>query len=80
VSLSTRIAVIVADLITLAVTWYKAAWTVREAHRLGISAPMGETLLRDGQWSAINGRLLIGANDIMTDCPHVEMLGTLFFL
>jgi hypothetical protein len=48
VSLSTRIAVIIADLIVLAVTWYKAAWTVREARRLGIEAPVGEILLRDG--------------------------------
>ena len=47
-SLATRISVIVADLVVLAVTWHKAVGTVREAYRLGIRVPISEVLLRDG--------------------------------
>lgn len=63
VSLSTRIAVIVADLIVLAVTWYKAAGTVIEAYRLGIRVPVSEILLRDGLFSVFNGWSKLRAND-----------------
>lgn len=48
VSLSTRIAVIIADVIVLLVTWYKTGQTYMEARRLKISTPLVALLLRDG--------------------------------
>ena len=49
VSLSTRIALIIADVIVLAVTWRKAASTVREASRINVRVPLSEVLIRDGE-------------------------------
>ncbi len=48
VSLSTRIAVIIADVIVLLVTWYETGQTYMEARRLKISTPLVALLLRDG--------------------------------
>ena len=48
VALVTRMSVIVADVVVLAITWYKAARTVLEARSLGIRVPISEILLRDG--------------------------------
>ena len=49
VSLSTRIALIIADVIVLAVTWRKAASTVKEASRINVRVPLSEVLIRDGE-------------------------------
>lgn len=79
-SLSTRIAVIVADLLVLAVTWYKTAGTVRQAHRLGIRAPLWEIMLRDGELSVLNEQLKLRTNGIIWRIVPTERKGTLFFL
>jgi hypothetical protein len=62
VSLATRISVVVADIIVLAVTWYKSLGTVRQAYRLGVRVPLWEILLRDGQSFALNGQLQLRPN------------------
>jgi hypothetical protein len=55
--LGTRVAAIIADIIVLAVTWYKTIGIVKEAHLLGIGMPIGEILFRDGQFSSTNDQL-----------------------
>ena len=52
-SLTTRIAVITADVLVLLVTWSKTAKSYREARRLGISAPLVTLLFRDGEWMIV---------------------------
>jgi hypothetical protein len=42
---------IIADLVVLAVTWYKTMRIVKDAHLLGIKVPIGEMLFRDGELS-----------------------------
>lgn len=49
VSLSTRIALIIADIIVLAITWKRTASTVREASRINVRVPLSEVLIRDGK-------------------------------
>lgn len=49
VNLGTRLPVIFADMIVLAVTWIKALGTVRDARRLNIRVPLSEVLVRDGE-------------------------------
>ncbi|KAI0769498.1 hypothetical protein BC629DRAFT_1680760 [Irpex lacteus] len=48
VSLTTRIAVIVGDVLVLAVTWMKTARVYREARRLNLKSPLVTMILRDG--------------------------------
>ncbi|KAI0084474.1 hypothetical protein BDY19DRAFT_909816 [Irpex rosettiformis] len=48
VSLTTRIAVILADILVLLVTWFKTAQLYKESRQLGIQAPLATLLLRDG--------------------------------
>ncbi|KAI0769549.1 hypothetical protein BC629DRAFT_1595860 [Irpex lacteus] len=48
VSLTTRIAAVIGDLLVLAVTWLKTAQLYREARRLKIEASLATTLLHDG--------------------------------
>jgi hypothetical protein len=74
------VAAIIADLIVLAVTWYKTVGIVREAHLLGIRMPIGEVLFRDGELSSANNQLKFGANDIIFAIIRVERVGSLFFL
>jgi hypothetical protein len=57
VSVGTRTAAIVADLIVLAVTWYKTVRIVKEAHLMGIRVPIGEILFRDGEFSSAHESL-----------------------
>ncbi len=49
VSLTTRIAVIVGDVLVLAVTWMKTAHVYREARRLNLKSPLVTMILRDGK-------------------------------
>lgn len=49
VSLSTRIALILADIIVLVVTWIRAIGVVREASRIKVRVPLGQVLIRDGE-------------------------------
>lgn len=49
VPLTTRISVIIGDVLVLAVTWMKSAQTYREACRLNIRAPLAAMLFRDGK-------------------------------
>lgn len=49
VSLGTRLAVVLADVIVLAVTWINAFGTVREARRAKIKVPLSQVLIRDGR-------------------------------
>lgn len=53
VSLVTRIAVIIGDILVLAVTWVKTAESYKEARRLNLRAPLVTMLFRDGEliWS-----------------------------
>lgn len=48
VSLGTRIAVVVSNVLVLAVTWSKTAELYKEARQLKIKAPLATILLRDG--------------------------------
>ena len=48
VSLTTRIAVIIGDVLVLLVTWSRTAQLSRESQRLGIKAPLATLLFRDG--------------------------------
>jgi hypothetical protein len=80
VSLGTRAAAIIADLIVLVVTWYKTAGIVREAHLLGIRMPIGEIMFRDGEWSSTNDQLKLGANDVIFPTISTKRVGSLFFL
>jgi hypothetical protein len=72
VSLGTRISVIVADLIVLAVTCYKAIGIVRQAYLAGMRVPISEILLRDGKLQTVNDHVKHGTN--------MTPIGTLFFL
>ena len=73
VSLVARMAVIVADIIVLVATWYRAVGTFRDSRRLGIKVPLYEILLRDG--------LCTSSLCDESECsPGVVVLGTLFFL
>ena len=47
----TRAAVIIADIIVLGVTLAKTLSTYREAKRLGLSVPLVEIMVRDGQFT-----------------------------
>ncbi len=49
VSIATQIAVIIADVIVLMISWRSALGTVREAARLNIKTPLSMVLLRDGK-------------------------------
>lgn len=49
VSLATRIAVIIGDVLVLLVTWSKTAQLYRESRRLRIKAPLATLLFRDGE-------------------------------
>ena len=49
VSLSTRFAVIIGDVLVLLVTWSKTARSYRESRRTGIRAPLATLLFRDGE-------------------------------
>ena len=49
VSMATRIAVIIGDVLVLLVTWSKTAQLYRESRRLGIKAPLATLLFRDGE-------------------------------
>ncbi len=48
VSLATRTAVIVGDVLVLVITWTKTAQAYREARRMKIRAPLATILFRDG--------------------------------
>jgi hypothetical protein len=74
------VAAIVADLIVLAIIWYKTAGIVREAHLLGVRMSIAEILFRDGKLSSKNGQLELGANDIIFVILPTERIGSLFFL
>ena len=50
VSLATRIAVIIGDILVLLVTWSKTTQSYRESRRLGIQAPLATLLFRDGEY------------------------------
>ncbi|KAI0769533.1 hypothetical protein BC629DRAFT_1442216 [Irpex lacteus] len=47
-SLGTRVAVVVSNVLVLAVTWFKTAELYKEARQLKIKAPLATLLLRDG--------------------------------
>ena len=49
VSMTTRVAVIIADVLVLLVTWSKTAQLYRESRRLGIKAPLATLMIRDGE-------------------------------
>ena len=49
VSLATRIAVIIGDILVLVVTWSKTMQLYRESQRLGVRAPLATVLFRDGE-------------------------------
>ena len=49
VSLATRIAVIIGDVLVLGVTWSKTMQLYRESRHLGIKAPLATLLFRDGE-------------------------------
>ena len=49
VSLATRIAVIIGDVLILLVTWSKTAQLYYESRRLGIKAPLATLMFRDGE-------------------------------
>ena len=49
VSLATRIAVIISDVLVLLVTWSKTAQLYHESRHLGIKAPLAILLFRDGE-------------------------------
>ena len=49
VSLGTRLAVIVGDVLVLLVTWAKTAQSYREARRLKVEAPLVTLLFLDGE-------------------------------
>lgn len=51
VALSTRLAVIVADIIVLAVTWLNTFATVKQASSAGIRVSISQAILRDGKCS-----------------------------
>ena len=51
VSLGTRLAVILADVIVLATTWHKTMGTVRQAAHHRIQIPLSVILIRDGTFS-----------------------------
>jgi hypothetical protein len=59
------VAAIIADLIVLAVTWYKTVGIVREAHLLGIRMRIGEVLFRDGKLSSVNDQFELEANELV---------------
>ena len=50
VSLATRIAVIMGDILCLFVTWSKTLQLYHESRALGIKAPIAALLFRDGEW------------------------------
>jgi hypothetical protein len=58
------VAAIIADLIVLAVTWYKTVGIVREACLLGIEMRIGEILFRDGELSSANDQFKLEANEL----------------
>jgi hypothetical protein len=74
------VAVIIADLIVLAVTWYKTVGIIREAHLHGIRIPIGKILFRDGEFSSANDQLKLGVKDVIYGIIPMEHLGSLFFL
>jgi hypothetical protein len=78
--LGTRIAAIIADLIVLAVTWYKTVSIVREAHLLGIRVAIGEILFRDGELSSNNYQWKLEANRGIFVMNSTKRVGSLFFL
>ena len=49
VSLATRIAVIIGDVIVILVTWSKTSQLYRESRHLGIKAPLATLMFRDGE-------------------------------
>lgn len=71
-ALSTRLAVIVADVIVLAVTWYKTFNTVKRASSIGLSVKISETLLQDGAYPVFIG--------IFTRLIRPEHLGSVYFM
>ncbi|KAI0809228.1 hypothetical protein BC629DRAFT_1103434 [Irpex lacteus] len=48
VTVSTRVAVVLADVLVLLVTWSKTAHLYKEARRLDVKAPLATLLFRDG--------------------------------
>ncbi|KAI0088349.1 hypothetical protein BDY19DRAFT_950467 [Irpex rosettiformis] len=65
ISLSTRVALIIADLIVLVVTWRQAAGTVREASRINVRVPLSEVLIRDGTFFFV-GLLAINIYQVLS--------------
>ena len=49
VSLTTRIVVIIGDVLVLLVTWLKTVQSYRESRRLGVKAPLATLMFRDGE-------------------------------
>jgi hypothetical protein len=58
------VAAIIADIIVLAITWYKTVGIVREAHLLGMRMRIGETLFRDGEFSSASDQFKLEANEL----------------
>ncbi len=59
VAVSTRIAVFLADVLVLLVTWSKTAHLYREARRLDVKAPLATLLFRDGQFTLLYQRYFL---------------------
>ena len=49
VSLSTRLSVVLSDVLLLVATWWKTAGTRREARKAQIRTPLMTLLIRDGE-------------------------------
>lgn len=53
VSLTTRISVVIGDVIVLIVTWLKTARAYREAQRLNLESPLATMLFLDGTFAGL---------------------------
>ncbi len=73
VSLATRLAVVLADILVLVLTWMKTFGTRREASRIHIEVPMITLLIRDGMFSC--GLLLysLSTSDTRDHILHVRL-------
>lgn len=71
VVLGTRLAIIIADVLVLILTWRKTFTTQRDASRVGIRTPLSKLLLRDGAH-------LFFDSDLVVDCACNA--GTIYFV
>ncbi|KAJ3544280.1 hypothetical protein NM688_g5761 [Phlebia brevispora] len=70
VAVTTRVAVIVADIIILIITWKKTFSTIKHANSIGVDVSISATVLRDG---SVYFMIMLGLNIFQVICNTVSV-------